>query len=60
MKATVKSDAGYYARINGRPTWVQDKADAKVFGTTRVAQGLVKILWENGIRAAVERVKRKQ
>jgi hypothetical protein len=55
MRCTVKSLAGYYAKVNGKPAWVQARADAKVFRTVHLARSVVTILRYNRIRAVVER-----
>ncbi len=54
MKCVVKSKAGYYARIDGQPRWVQTKGEAKVFRTVKLARGLVRILADRRIKAVVE------
>jgi hypothetical protein len=60
MRARVKSEAGYYATVEGKPTWVNAQAAAKVFRTIRLARGVVAILRFNRIRATVEQVCRNQ
>ncbi len=60
MKARVRSAQGYYARIDGKPAWVQSRAEAKVFRTLRLANGLVAILRDNGIVAKAERVQQRE
>lgn len=53
MKAIVKSNAGYYARKNGRPAWVEKQQDAKVFRNRQLAQGVVRVMSYSGVKAQV-------
>lgn len=54
-KTLVKSNAGYYyTRPNRVPGWTDNITQARVFRTKKIAEGVVKILKGNRIKAWVE------
>lgn len=55
MRCRIITQSGYYAKRKGSPAWVQSRRDAKVFSTVKLAQGVVRILAQNRIKARIER-----
>ena len=55
MKCLVKSSVGYYAKVEGKPSWVESRAAAKVLRTVKLAKGVIRLLRDNGITAVIER-----
>jgi hypothetical protein len=56
MRCVVKASWGaFYGRIDGKPAWVESKADALVLPTKKHARGLVRILADRRIKATVEK-----
>jgi hypothetical protein len=56
MKVRIRSAAGWYCWRNGGPAWTDDRGEARIFPTKRFAQGVVRILKQNRIPAAIEPV----
>ena len=49
-------DGQFYGVVNGKPAWVQSRAEARVFSNVKLARGVLAVLRRTHIEASIERV----